>query len=130
MKKFELGEILMTCGIAERRTGMNIIMYVNHLKKKECHCGLPEFYKLIAANIGYDVTENTRYDCRKIQCTEEVEKEIRAYYYENGYTPEQFGCLWLSFGPKANLADFIKPCVYRVRVETGAIYEEGEKKND
>lgn len=42
---------------------MNIIMYVSHLTKKECHCGLPEFYKLIAANIGYDVTENTRYDC-------------------------------------------------------------------
>lgn len=109
---------------------MNIIMYVSHLTKKECHCGLPEFYKLIAANIGYDVTENTRYDCRKIQCTEEVEKEIRAYYYENGYTPEQFGCLWLSFGPKASLSDSINPCWYRVRLESGAIYEEGEKKND
>lgn len=109
---------------------MNIIMYVNHLTKEECHCGLPEFYKLVAANIGYAVTDNTRYDCRKIQCTEEVEKEIRAYYYENGYTPEQFGCLWLSFGPKASLADFINPWGYRVRVETGAIYEEGEKKHD
>lgn len=109
---------------------MNIIMYVDHLTKKECHCGLPEFYKLVAANIGYAVTENTRYDCRKIQCTGEVEKEICAYYYENGYTPEQFGCLWLSFGPKASLADFINSWGYRVRVESGAIYEEGEKKHD
>lgn len=48
--------------------------YVNHLTKKQCHCELPEFYKLVAEGMGYAVTENTRYDCRKIQCTEEVEK--------------------------------------------------------
>ena len=104
--------------------------YVNHLTKKQCHCELPEFYKLVAEGMGYAVTENTRYDCRKIQCTEEVEKEIRTCYYENGYTPEQFGCLWLSLGPKASLAQSMHPWTYRVRVESGAIYEEGEVKND
>ena len=109
---------------------MQNITYVNHLTKEDCHCGLPEFFVKISECIGYVITENTRWDCQKIFCTEEVQKEIFAYYRENGYNSEQIGTMWTLFGPKANLQSHLEPWEYRVRLELGAMYEEGEKKND
>lgn len=106
-----------------------MIMIVS-IMKEECHCGITDFYDNVAANIGYFPTENTRYDCRKICCSPEVRDEIFAPYRENGCNAETIGCLWMDVGPKANLIPEKKIGKYVVTVETGAIYEEGENKND
>ena len=109
---------------------MKEITYINHLTKEDCHCGLPDFFVKISESIGYVITENTRWDCQKISCTEDARKEIFSYYRENGYNSEQIVTMWTCFGPKANLHSHSESLKYRVRLESGAIYEEGEKKND
>lgn len=100
------------------------------LTKEECHCSIFDFYDNVAANVGYFPTRNTRYDCQKICCSPEVQDEIFAHYRESDCNDATIGCLWMNLGPKANLVPEKKLGKYVVTVETGAIYEEGEKKHD
>lgn len=109
---------------------MNNTVHVNHLSKDFCTCGLPDFYKKIAEKTGYAVTENTRYDCRKICCSDSVRKAIFQYYITEDCLALEIAFLWCSFGPKSNLKSTQGFGEYRVTLEPGAIYEEGEKKND
>lgn len=108
---------------------MNATVYVNHLNKDFCTCSLPDFYKKIAEHTGYTVTESTRYDCRKICCTDAVRKAIFQYFLSEGFMAREITFLWCNFGPKANLKSTPGYGEYRVSLEAGAIYE-GEKKHD
>lgn len=66
------------------------------LSKEECFCDLGTFYGNVARKANIRITENTRYDCRKICVTESVQQEIWSYYsMTNGWTDEQiskYGC--------------------------------------
>lgn len=109
---------------------MNVTTYINHLNKDFCTCSLPDFYKKIAEHTGYTITESTRYDCRKICCTDAVRKAIFQYFLSEGFMAREIAFLWCSFGPKANLKSTPGYGEYRVSLEPGAIYEKGEKKHD
>lgn len=93
------------------------------LNQEDCHCSIFELYKRAALASDYDVTENTRFDCEKTHCSEEVLKEVRKYYQEKGLTYFQFAALWVGYGPKADIIDK-KHSPWVVSLEDGAFYEE------
>lgn len=73
------------------------------LSKEDCECGLEDFYENAARKLGKKITENTRYDCRKICVTKPVQDYIWRYYGECGYSDEKIAAHFLQYGPKANL---------------------------
>lgn len=74
------------------------------LCKEECFCDLGTFYENVARKANIRITENTRYDCRKICVTESVQQALWSYYsMTNGWTDEQISKVWLLYGPKTNL---------------------------
>lgn len=74
------------------------------LSKGDCGCGLEVFYENAAKIIGVDITNDTRYDCRKICVTKPVQNYIWEHYSEEGYSDEKIAALLLQYGPKANLS--------------------------
>lgn len=47
---------------------------------KNTHCGLVEFYEMVAREIGADITSETKYDCRKINIAENIQDNLYEYY--------------------------------------------------
>lgn len=93
------------------------------LNQEDCHCNILEFYKRAALASDYNLTENTRFNCEKIHCSEEVWLEISEYYKEIGYNNVQLTAMWLMYGPKADIISK-KHSPWVVSLENGAIYEE------
>ena len=74
------------------------------LTKEECYCDIPELYDIIAAKLGHNTTD-IRYDCRKVCVTKPVLEQVFTFYEtERKMSKRIFNQLWLSIGPKANLA--------------------------
>lgn len=92
------------------------------LSKEECECGLEGFYENAARKLGIKITENTRYDCRKICVTKPVQDYIWKHYVERGYSDAEIAAFMLQYGPKANLdgnaleftveGDFVTECAW------------------
>lgn len=106
---------------------MKVVKYIHHLTKEGCYCSILDFYKMIAEKVGYTVTDATRFDCRKIYCTEDVGDEIFKFYKDT--TGESAAPLWICCGPKASIVPSNNSDIYIAAVEDGAFYE-GEKEND
>lgn len=89
------------------------------LLQSDCECSLVDFYENVAKKTEADITDATRYDCRKICITKSVQEGIWKHYTENGQSDEQIATLMLQYGPKANLTgeDFA------VAIEDGFITE-------
>lgn len=83
--------------------------------------GITDMYKQVARLAGYEVTDNTRYDCRKVSVSENIADNIYNYYETHkGMSKQDIGMIWLNFGPK---------CESRlpkdtVEIEEGFCYEE------
>lgn len=96
-----------------------IVSATIELAKEECHCGIPEFYDLIAVKLGYD-PQKTKYHCTKICVSKPVQEEIFQFYKdEKDANQESIGRTWLQYGPKANLSY----STYIVKVEKGFFIE-------
>lgn len=102
---------------------MKLVTVSVFLNQEDCHCDILELYKRAALASDYDLTESTRFNCRKIHCSEEVLKEVQKYYQEKGLTDLQFAAMWAGYGPKADIIDK-KHSPWVVSLEEGAIYEE------
>lgn len=89
------------------------------LSQSDCECGVGKFYDNVAKQIGADVTDDTRYDCRKICITKSVQECIWKHYTERGQSDEQIAALMLQYGPKANLTGD----ELAVEIESGFITE-------
>lgn len=76
-----------------------------YLTKKECYCGIVDFYQIIAAKMGYNSDEIT-FDCRKISVTNAVMDQIFAYYTEECQMSEgDIAQGRVDFGPKADILE-------------------------
>ncbi|MCC8049728.1 MAG: hypothetical protein LIP10_03580 [Clostridiales bacterium] len=73
------------------------------LGKDLCHTGIYEFYNMLAKLSGVEITDSTRFDCRKVCVTPAVQDEIFSYYRDKGSNDAEIGALWLQLGPKANV---------------------------
>ncbi len=74
------------------------------LRRKDCYCGLQDFYTNVAKRMGVTVTGNTCFNCRKICVNKNVKDVIWSYLYnEQKYSNMEIAAMWLAFGPKANL---------------------------
>ena len=93
------------------------------LKKEDCYCDLTRFYENVAQRAKINVTENTMFDCRRIEVTKAVQ-EILWYYYreEKHCTDEETSMILLAYGPKATLEE-CGILEYRVEFEDGFIME-------
>lgn len=59
--------------------------------------GIVQFYNGIADQLGFNHAE-CEYDCTKIEVSADIEEKIRSQYED----PQEFGMLWLVYGPKMN----------------------------
>lgn len=73
-----------------------------YISEDECAAPLPVFCDNTAKIAGY-LTDNVRYDCRKIRVNKAVQDIIWKFYSENGYSDTTISSMLLNFGPKANL---------------------------
>lgn len=96
------------------------------LRKEDCYCKLIKFYENVARKVLVEITDETRFDCRKILVTRSVQETLWSYYRDEiGLTDEQIATMLLAFGPKANLEEHDVP-EYRAEIEDGFIScEEG-----
>ena len=93
------------------------------LTKEECYKPLRAFYEMVAQKMGIALSEESKFDCRKICVTASVQNEIWEYYKaEKEMTDVQIGTLLLAFGPKANLLEQTPP-QYLVQIEKGFVSE-------
>lgn len=67
------------------------------LRLKKQISGVVDLYNKVAEQMGYDYKE-CEYDCREIEVSEDIEEEIRRNYED----PEEFGMIWIIYGPKMN----------------------------
>ncbi len=95
-------------------------MYIE-MSPEDSKCGITEFYDHVAMRRNYNVTDNTRYACSKIEVAENIADNIFDYC-ENvlGTSKETMGMQWVCYGPKANRA--LKDNY--INIEEGFIYEE------
>ena len=90
------------------------------LRKEECYCSLMALYDAISVKLGYNPSK-VRYDCRKIQVSEDVRDAVYLWYHENNEVEERdMNIIWLHFGPKVFMDDKRKNSYY-VEVEKGFI---------
>lgn len=82
--------------------------------------GIVDLYNAVAIVSGYKVTEDTRFDCRKINCSKHIQNNIFEYYKSKGMEATSIGMNWCCFGPKA--LDELD--TYDVEFEDGFMYEE------
>lgn len=76
------------------------------LTKEDCYCGLVSFYENVARKMGVKVTEETRYDCRKICVTKPVQEALWVFYRNKmDQSDDWIAAIMLQFGPKANLEE-------------------------
>lgn len=69
------------------------------------YCGLIDLYEKVAKLSGYKVTEKTRFDCTKIDVSENVMKKVYDYYQkEKGATMYDCNMAWCMSGPKCDAA--------------------------
>lgn len=102
----------------ERMT--NMIKTVS-LKKEDCYCDLATFYENVARKISARITDKSKFDCRKICVTKDVQEVLWSYYREEkNQTDEQIASILLIGGPKANLEEY-GILEYRAEVENGFV---------
>ena len=90
------------------------------LRKEECYCSLMALYDTISEKLGYNPSK-VKYDCRKIQVSEDIQNEVYLWYRENNDVEEKDMCvIWLHFGPKVFMNDKRKNSYY-VEVEKSFI---------
>lgn len=74
------------------------------LRKDECYCCLYDFYKTVAKKLDISVTDDTFFDCQRVNVTPEVQNELWSYYEkEEGMEAGNISMLFLFCGPKANI---------------------------
>lgn len=72
------------------------------LKKEDCYCDLATFYENVARKISARITDKSKFDCRKICVTKDVQEVLWSYYREEkNQTDEQIASILLIGGPKA-----------------------------
>lgn len=95
-------------------------MYIE-MNEEDSHCGIVEFYGIVAGRRHYKLTENTRFACTKIDVAENIANNIMRYMEDvQGYESASVGMIWCCYGPKATKAlkdNFIN-------IEEGFIYEQ------
>lgn len=70
------------------------------------YCDLATFYENVARKISARITDKTKFDCRKICVTKDVQEVLWSYYREEkNQTDEQIASILLIGGPKANLEE-------------------------
>jgi len=75
------------------------------LEQEACRCGIPDFYKNVAAALGAK-PDGMTFDCTKICVSQSVQDAIFAYYEEDRqWAPVDVGMTWAIYGPKTTLAD-------------------------
>ena len=100
------------------------------LTKKDCYCSLTSFYENVARKLEVNVTEETRYDCRKICVTKPVQEALWSFYQKKmGQSDEWIATMMLQYGPKANLKED-GTSSYRAKVEDGFARDEEEEISD
>lgn len=72
------------------------------LSKDACHCGIQDFYDVIAKHLGYD-PQTVQYDCTKIDVSKPVQDQIFAFYEESGQSQEAISQAWVCYGPKTSI---------------------------
>lgn len=85
------------------------------------YTSITDMYKKVAELAGYNVTDNTRYNCTKINVARNIQEKLFKYYEEVEHMPKaNIGMIWCIYGPKADdsLADD------SVMIEEGFFYEE------
>ena len=91
------------------------------LKKEDCYCDLATFYENVARKISARITDKSKFDCRKICITKDVQEVLWSYYREEkNQTDEQIASILLIGGPKANLEEY-GILEYRAEVENGFV---------
>mgnify|MGYP006916355692 CR=1 FL=1 len=77
-----------------------------YLTKEDCYCDLIDFYKNVAAKMGYNRLQiaTMSFDCRRIRVTKPVQDAIWAYYRDAmDASDQELAMLWVCSGPKADL---------------------------
>lgn len=82
--------------------------------------GISGFYEFVAIKSGYTVTENTRFDCRKINVAKSIEDALFKYMEGHGYSQEGVCMAWCVYGPK--LDETLEPG--EVEIFEGFAFEE------
>ena len=89
--------------------------------KEDCYCDLATFYENVARKISARITDKSKFDCRKICVTKDVQEVLWSYYREEkNQTDEQIASILLIGGPKANLEEY-GILEYRAEVENGFV---------
>lgn len=71
------------------------------LDKLECK-SLQEVFQFIAEQANLEVTESTKFDCREILVSSEIESIVFDYYKYLGYSYSTIIDIWLCYGPKTD----------------------------
>lgn len=88
------------------------------LDESDCRCSLSVFYERVAKKAGFTLTNNSRFNCNKIQCTKAVQIAVFDFYNEAGNRDElEMIMLWVNSGPKADL----NGDDYAVEIEDGFV---------
>ena len=61
---------------------------------------IPEIYEQAARDVGYPTTPKTKFDCRKILVSEDIQDKAFDYLRSNGYDEASIGMMWCCAGPK------------------------------
>jgi len=76
------------------------------LSKEACYCGIPDFYRNVAAAMGVTDFEGVSFNCTRICVSKPIQDAIFAYYKEeHQYDDVSIAMLWVNYGPKASLPD-------------------------
>lgn len=81
---------------------------------------ITELYRQIAKEIGYEVTENTKFGCTKVLVAKDIQDHVFSYYEGLGYDECSIGMMWCCSGPKVERS--LEP--NHVRIFPGFFVEE------
>lgn len=73
------------------------------LEEADCYCTIPQLYEKVAQKARFGLTDNSRFNCTKIRCTQAVQDTVYRFYEEHGGTSGAIAMLWASGGPKADI---------------------------
>lgn len=73
------------------------------LEEADCYCTIPQLYENVAQKAHFSLTDNSRFDCAKICCTQAVQDAVYRFYEENGADIIGINMAWANAGPRVDL---------------------------
>lgn len=61
---------------------------------------IPEIYEQVARDVGYPTTSMTKFDCRKILVSEDIQEKVFDFLRSSGSDEASIGMMWCFAGPK------------------------------